>query len=141
MREAGVFLLHNMSCCSTTVISHRGRRLEDIKQVVFSLPAGSRVSTPEEILKLLRCERGKRADAARELRALLNGHALNLPYPAAALVRMEGLDPNATIEKSLLTICTVLSKSGDRLYLRDKEPNFGSIRPRRIALLIPGGMQ
>jgi hypothetical protein len=76
-----------------------------------------------------------RAAHAR-LCALLNERALALPYPPAALVtdRATGRERVVT---DLLSVCTVLSKSSGRLYLRDKEPNLSGIRrSRRLVLLI-----
>jgi hypothetical protein len=138
MMEPGVSLLHNMSCSSTTVISHGGQGLKIMKQIVFLLPPGGGLTTAEDILKRITGERKKRANAAQELRRILNDHAVDLPYPAGTLVQTQGIDPKASNETNLLTICTVLSKSSDRLYLRDKEPNLSGIRSRRrIALLIP----
>jgi hypothetical protein len=141
MVEPGVSLLHNMSCCSTTVISHKGRAVGGLKPVVFALPASNRFATAASILRTLRGEKKKSGNPTEELRALLHSHALTIPYPAAALVQMEGVHPDTSSEPNLLTICAVLSKANERLYLRDKEPNIANIRPRRrIALLIPGGL-
>jgi hypothetical protein len=123
-----------MSVCSKTVISHQGKRPAGMAQRVFCIPDGVKCSKPRDILKLL----GRR-NSKEDVRAILNKHALHLAYPPAVLVDMSGVSPHAPTETDILTICTVLSKSSDHLYLRDKEPNLSMIRPdRRIALLIPG---
>jgi hypothetical protein len=70
---------------------------------------------------------------------LLNERALTLPYPPAAIVsdRTTGREQEET---DLLSICAVLSKSSQCLYLRDKEPNLNGIEAsRRVILLIPKG--
>ena len=70
------------------------------------------------------------------MRTLLNGQAARLPLPPAALVA--GSAEEATAVEDLLTVCTVLAKSSDRVYLRDKEPNLSRIAPdRRVVLRLP----
>jgi hypothetical protein len=40
----------------------------------------------------------------------------------------------------LLSVCAVLSKSSEKLYLRDKEPNLSGVqRSRRVILLVRKG--
>ena len=79
---------------------------------------------------------GDGALAGRELRASINKHAKHLPYPASALV-IESSD-DAEDCPCLLTICTVLAKSSDRVYLASKTPNLNFLTPgRTVCLFVP----
>ncbi len=142
MSEPGVSLLHNMSVPSKTTIVYKGPTDGETKQIIFCLPSSIGICTPAAILSLLAGEKRDSTNTAQELRSLLNQQALLLPFPAVVLVQTEHVDPLATVETDLLNICTVLSKTSDRVYLRDKEPNLTNIRPgRRIALLIAEGIR
>jgi len=73
----------------------------------------------------------------RELRRRIEAHARTLALPAAALVT-DRAEPADEICTDLLSIVTVLSKSSGRVFLRDKEPNLGQIKPgRRVVLIVP----
>ena len=102
--------------------------------LLFRLPPGFRRLGPGALLARLTGRGSSRApEAEAELRKLLNEHAARLPLPPAALVA--GSAEGAAAVEDLLTICTVLAKSSDRVYLRDKEPNLGRIAPERTIVL------
>ena len=126
-------LLHNMSAPSRTTISHKAPR-QTSRWISFHLPAGA-WSAPTILARLDGIAWPGTADAAeRELRRRLNRHAATLPIPAAVL--LFGRRPAASERvPELLTICTVLAKSSERVYLRDKEPNLANLRGGRTVVL------
>ena len=131
-------LLHNMSCAPRSQIQYRSpHRRAQGRGIVFALRAGQDV-----IAGLI----GKNSnglalepseDAERELRRRIDAHARTLPFPAAALVT-DRAEPQDEQCDHLLTIVTVLAKSSGHVYLRDKTPNLGQVKPgRRVVLLVP----
>src|SRR5262249_26802707 len=132
-------VLHNMSAPPRTVIDHapgRGRTFGS--GMVFSLSKSLTASMPAGWLALLDgapCALPPR-EAEAELRRRLHEPARSLPLPAAALVIPEAISDDWKND-DLLSILTVLSKSSDHVYLRDKEPNLASLKPgRRVVLLV-----
>jgi hypothetical protein len=129
-------LLHNMSAPPRTVIRQRAVAPSG-STLLFRLPPGFRCAGPGALLARLtgRRRRGA-AQAEAELRTLLNEQAARLPLPPAALVA--GSSEGAKAVEDLLTVCTVLAKSSDRVYLRDKEPNLGRIAlGRSVVIRLP----
>jgi hypothetical protein len=130
-------LLHNMSAPPNTVIRHQAVATPGCA-LLFQLPPGFLRAGPGGLLKRLTGRRWTRgvAQAEAELRRLLNEQAARLPLPPAALVA--GSAEGAKAVEDLLTVYTVLAKSSDRVYLRDKEPSLGRIAPdRRVVLRLP----
>ena len=129
-------LLHNMSAPPGTVIRHKAVATPGC-MLLFQLPPGFRWTGPGALLRRLTgVQRRRPAQAASELRRLLNEQAARLPLPPAALVARPAEGAEAV--EDLLTVCTVLAKSSDRVYLRDKEPNLERIAPeRRVMLRLP----
>ena len=127
-------LLRNMSTVPRTVIAHEAPQPR-FRAVAFRLPAGLD-SDPAGLLGQLdgTSWKGTSGEAEQELRRRLNSHAANLPYPAAILVcgRATAAEPGPG---ELLTVCAVLAKSSDQVYLRDKEPNLANIRTARVVVL------
>ena len=133
-------LLHNMSAPPRTVIQHQAVAPPG-SMLLFQLPSGFRCAGPGVLLAQLTGRRWRgAAQAEAELRTLLNEQAVRLPLPPAALVA--GSAEGAKAVEDLLTVCTVLAKSSDRVYLRDKEPNLSRIAPeRRVVLRLPGAQE
>jgi hypothetical protein len=132
-------LLHNMSVYPKVVIAHEAPRPRG-RAIAFRLPTGNLSFRPVPLLSRLDGKRWRRGpdEAERELRRRLDEHAMNLPFPAAALVTDTSADAEGG-PADLLTVCTVLAKSSGRVYLRDKEPNLANIRKGRLVTLrIPG---
>jgi hypothetical protein len=131
-------LLHNMSAPSKSVISHTGQSIGG--RLSFWLPSGS---TPRDLLASVGGDvAGLRArDVERELVARINAHAQTLPLPLAAAVASYGEEGQVTEAcQDQLTIITVLAKSSDRVYLRDKEPILPILsKGRRVVLIVPTG--
>ena len=130
-------LLHNMSVPPSAVIVHRAPS-QPGRALLFRLPPGMPKPSPRAILACLDGRRWRRGEqeAAAELRRRLDEHAARLPFPPAALTTTSPEDGPCVDD--LLTVCTVLAKSSDRLYLRDKEPNLTRITPgRTVVLRIP----
>lgn len=131
-------LLHNMSAPPQTVIQHRAPSPSGFP-MVFGLRCGfGNCSSPVILARLDgRPWRHGTEQAEAELRRRLDEHAARLAFPPAVLVApmAEAMD----CADDLLTICTVLAKSSDRVYLRDKEPNLARIEPgHNIVLYLPG---
>jgi hypothetical protein len=128
-----------MSVPPRTVIDHPGgdRRVY-AHGLVFALPAAA----PAAAAALLALLDGRpvelpEAEAEAELRCRLNAHARTLPWPAAMAVTFHRA-PGDEECRDLLTTLTVLAKSSDHVYLRDKEPNLAALRPgRRVILVLP----
>ena len=134
-------LLYNMSAAPrTTIVQATRPELELTTGVLLRLDDSVTDTSGKAILARLGItERLTPRTANARLRQLLNERALALPYPPAAVVsdRATGREREET---DLLTVCAVLSKSSQRLYLRDKEPNLNGIEAsRRVILLIPKG--
>jgi len=129
-------LLHNMSTPPSTVIKHQTVAPPGCT-LLFQLPPGFRWAGPGPLLTRLTGRQWRRATQAEaELRRLLNEQAAQLPLPPAALVA--GSAEGAKAVEDLLAICTVLAKSSDRVYLRDKEPNLRRIASeRRVVFRLP----
>ena len=64
-----------------------------------------------------------------------------MALPPATLVLDRRGDAAEPVD-DLLAIYTVLAKSSERVYLRDKEPNLARIEPgRRVLLRVPGALE
>ena len=133
-------LLHNMSTPPRTVIRHKAVAPPGCT-LLFQLPPGFRCAGAGPLLARLTGRQWRRAaQAEAELRRLLNEQAARLPLPPAAVVA--GSAEGAKAVEDLLTVYTVLAKSSDRVYLRDKEPNLGRIAPeRRVVLRLPSAKE
>ena len=105
------------------------------RTVLLQLPPEVRRAGPCGLLARLTGRRWNRTarEAEEELRRRVNEHAAQLSLPSAAVLAgsAEGAEP----VDDLLTVYTVLAKSSDRVYLRDKEPNLSTIRPGRAVVL------
>lgn len=99
----------------------------------FALPAD--LASPEAILERLDgtpwTKEGK--SAAEEIRRRIKEHVKTLPYPPSALV-LNG-DFAAENCDCLLTTCTIMAKSSERVYLASKTPNLAFLRPGRVVYL------
>ncbi|MEI8371819.1 MAG: hypothetical protein WCJ35_03185 [Planctomycetota bacterium] len=151
--DSGCQLLHNMSVAPQTVITYEGgqRRIYG-KGIVFRMPDFHENLTPAKILTLLdesvASEGGTTAvlpvDAEAEdcLRQRIEAHARTLALPPAAII-VDSYLKGDRVCKDLISVVTVLAKSSDHVYLRDKQPNLAAIRPgRRVVVLLPpeGGL-
>jgi hypothetical protein len=131
-------LLHNMSAPPRTVIVHKAVALVG-RTLLFRLPPGVPSTGAKGLLTRLIRSRwtGGEEAAIAELRERVNECAGRLALPPAVLVT-DAADAAEPVE-DLLAIYAVLSKSSDRVYLRDKEPNLARIEPgRRVVLRLPG---
>jgi hypothetical protein len=130
--------LHNSGWAPrTTIIQLAQPPLEVTNRVLLRLQDGVNTSAEGLLSRLGVASAPENGLACNQLCDLLNERALTLPYPPAAIVsdRATGTECEET---DLLTVCTVLAKSSNLLYLRDKEPNLTAIDPsRRVILLIP----
>jgi hypothetical protein len=127
-----------MSAPPRTVIRHQAAALAG-RTLLFRLPPGVGSSGPDGLLAHLTGSRWTRTDteAEAELRRRVNECAARLPLPPAVLVAVQGNEAEPVDD--LLAVFTVLAKSSDRVYLRDKEPNLARIQPeRRVVLRLPG---
>jgi hypothetical protein len=134
-------LLHNMSAAPRTAIVQLAHpHFELTSGVLLRLDDCVTDTSSEAILTRLGIrERLTLRAAHARLCKLLNERALALPYPPAAIVSHRATGRERA-ETDLLSVCAVLSKSSQSLYLRDKEPNLNGIQPsRRVILLIPKG--
>ena len=129
-------LLCNMSTPPKTVIQwSAGTPRAYRRGLCFRLPPHLRDVGPSAILKEItgRCA----ANANASLLELINDHARTLPLPAAAVVTGDHLEEDDVCD-DLLTIVTVMSKSSECVYLRDKQPRLLSLRgDRRVTLIVP----
>jgi hypothetical protein len=133
-------LLHNMSAPPRTVIRHKAAAPVG-RAVLFRLPPEIPNAGPEGLLAQLTGKTCTGGDAAAgaELRRRVNECAVQLALPPATLV-IDTTDAAEPVD-DLLAIYTVLAKSSDRVYLRDKEPNLARIEPgRRVVLRLPGAL-
>ena len=129
-------LLHNMSAPPRTVIQHKAVAVAG-SALLFRLPPGIRNSGPSGLLARLTGTRWTDGDADAELRRRVNEHAVRLALPPAVVVT-DAADAAEPVD-DLLAVYAVLSKSSDRVYLRDKEPNLARIvSGRRVVLRLPG---
>jgi hypothetical protein len=133
-------LLHNMSAAPRSVIDHHGpsagRRLWFCLN--RDLPARTRLRTLLEVM-------GGATSVARnqrledDLKARINAHALTLNLPPAAVVAPpgeNGIAPFYCFEER--DTITVLAKSSEHAYLRDKEPILDRIRTDgSVTLILP----
>jgi hypothetical protein len=134
-------LLHNMSAPPRTVIQHKAAGPAG-RTLLFRLPPEIPNTGSEGLLAHLtgRSWADGAAAAGAELRRRVNAYAVQLALPPAVLVTdaAEAAEP----VDDLLAIYAVLSKSSDRVYLRDKEPNLARIEPgRRVVLRLPGALE
>jgi hypothetical protein len=134
-------LLHNMSAPPRTVIRHKAAAPAG-RTLLFRLPPEISNTGPEELLAQLigGSRTGGDAAAVAELRRRVNECAARSALPSAALVT-DAVGAAEPVD-DLLAIYTVLAKSSDRVYLRDKEPNLERIEPgRRVVLRLPGALE
>jgi hypothetical protein len=134
-------LLHNSGVAPRTVIRQKAAGPAG-RTLLFRLPPEISNTGPEALLAHLigGSWTGGDAAAGAELRRRVNECAGRSALPSAALVT----DAAGTAEPvdDLLAIYTVLAKSSDRVYLRDKEPNLERIEPgRRVVLRLPGALE
>jgi hypothetical protein len=109
------------------------------RTLLFRLPPEVQNAGPEGLLARLTGKPWSDGEVAAraELRRRVNGCAAQLALPPAMLVT-DAADAAEPVD-DLLAIYTVLAKSSDRVYLRDKEPNLARIEPeRRVVLRLPG---
>jgi hypothetical protein len=132
-------LLHNMSAPPRMVIRHKAAAPAG-RALLFRLPEEIPNTGPEGLLAQLTGSGWASGDAGDELRRRVNECAAQLALPPATLV-IDAADAAEPVD-DLLAIYTVLAKSSDRVYLRDKEPNLARIEPgRRVVLLLPGALE
>lgn len=137
-RSSPTALLHNMSAPSKSVISHTGQSIGG--QLSFWLSSGS---TPSDLLASVGGDVSglTSREVERELVARINAHAQTLPFPPAAATASygeRGQVKDACLDQ--LTIITVLAKSSDHVYLRDKEPILPLLsKGRGVVLILPPG--
>jgi hypothetical protein len=131
-------LLHNMSAVCNSTIVHSASSAQNVcRAVVVSLPAWVEGALePVHALRLLGVEDRKlTAGSARKLLLRrIASCASALPLPPAAVVTAGG-NPDGSGGLGLLEAITILSKSSDTLYLRDKEPNLSGVRGGRVLTL------
>lgn len=102
----------------------------------FALPDD--LASPEAILERLNGTAWTMGSnsAAEEIKRRIKEHVKTLPYPASALV-VNG-DFAAENCDCLLTTCTIMAKSSERVYLASKNPNLAFLRPGRVVhLFVP----
>ena len=134
-------LLHNMSAPPRMVIQHKAAAPAG-RTLLFRLPPETLNTGPEGLLGQLTGSSWTSGDAAagEELRWRVNECAVQLALPPATLV-IDTTDAAEPVD-DLLAVYTVLAKSSDRVYLRDKEPNLARIEPgRRVVLRLPGALE
>ena len=119
-------------------IRHRaGPKRNYGRGVVYRLPDGG----PGTATSWLRALDGKRQHVSRRqaeqrLRRRIEKRAAAIDLPGAAVVVEDGTASGDTTCEDLLTALTVISKSADHVYLRDKEPILGKLRPGRSLVVI-----
>ncbi len=133
-------LLHNMSAPSKSVINHTGRPCG--RRLRFRLSASS---TSNDLLSdLLHVMGGQstgltEAEIRRRLAACIDQHARGLALPPAAAVapeREHGTTPKVCRDQR--DAITVLAKSSEHVYLRDKAPILERLIPgRQVVLILP----
>ena len=134
-------LLHNMSAPPRMVIQYKAAAPAG-RTLLFRLPPEIPNTGPEGLLAQLTGRSWTSGDAAAcaELLRRVNESAAQLALPPATLV-IDAADAAEPVD-DLLAIYTVLAKSSDRVYLRDKEPNLARIEPgRRVVLRVPGALE
>jgi hypothetical protein len=127
-----------MSAPSKLMISHTGRPTG--WRLGFGLASGN---PPRALLASIGGDPHglTTREVERELATRLNAHAATLALPSAAAVAPAG-ELGQQVDECLdqLTILTVLAKSSDHVYLRDKEPILPLLdRGRRVVLIMPTG--
>jgi len=145
-------LLHNMSAPPKSVVRYEG--LAGWKSEVSTIPASSRSGTlPLAVVvgfALPRNVKGSSAsallrsmgitpkrDPQRQLDALINARASELPLPPGCAV-LSWDESHRVIWTDLLSTLAVLSKCSHTLWLRDKNPSVTSALQRQSAsLLVP----
>jgi hypothetical protein len=148
MNERGQ-VLHNMSAPAKSVMEYAG--LAGIggaaqappskpaatfgEPVAFLLDRAFKATTPLQILKALQVTPG--ANPQRELEALLNARAAELPLPDGCVV-IDSRNDHPSIWRDPLTVLAVLTKCSVSVWLRRKQPAIGRLRSHRSAtLLVP----
>ncbi len=155
MRES-VALLHNMSAPPKSVVKYSG--LADLATVHspggsgvtgigfksrgvfgtpvrFELPAELAGKSPDDVLRHLGIE--AQPDPARQLCALINARANELPLPEGCVV-ITALISHRLIWADALSALAILAKSSDAIWLRAKTPALNAALARtQVTLLVP----
>lgn len=128
-------LLHNMSSRPTAVLTHDSP-LDQGRLMVFELSGPARAIRPRALLAAINAHSFRGSDLAAEtaLRERINERARKLKWPPVMLAVPQANEKSERCT-DLLTILTALSKTGSRVYLRDKEPNIASLPSRRRVVL------
>jgi hypothetical protein len=139
-QRTSIGLLHNMSAAPRSAIDHRGpsagwRLLFCLNR---DLPACNRLRTLLELMGRATTV-ADRQHLEDELKARIDAYALSVDLPAAAAVAPPGENRIAPAfcfdERAAIT---VLAKSSERVYLRDKEPILDRIQTgRSVTLILP----
>ena len=139
--SGGNRLLHNMSIPPKTTIGFSSSRFVDRSaRVRFLLPADFPKTRPSAMLRALGDERARipKEIAERDLYEMIEERARRLNIPFVASVIDQAL-PGDTVCTDPLTVITVLSKSSNHVFIRDKSPNLYAIRgDRSVVLILPG---
>ena len=119
------------------VYYHAGPNRNYGQGIVYRLPDGGR-GTAAAWLKILDGKRHhvNRRQAEQKLRRRIDQHAATLNLPGAAVVVENEVKENDIACDDLLTALTVISKSADHVYLRDKEPILEKLRPGRSLVVV-----
>lgn len=119
------------------VYYHAGLNRNYGQGIVYRLP-DSRQGTAAAWLQILDGKRHhvNRQQAEKKLRRRIDQHAATLNLPGAAVVVENEVKENDIACDDLLTALTVISKSADHVYLRDKEPILEKLRPGRSLVLV-----
>ena len=149
-------LLHNMSVAPKTVVKYSG--LSEFARVggpggsgvagigykgagIFGIPVqfvlapNLALMTPAQILSALG-EKPK-ADSERQLAALINARAQELPLPEGCAV-ISGLKDSRRIWEDPLSALAILSKCSDSVWLRSKNPAIhAALKRQMVTLLVP----
>jgi hypothetical protein len=134
-------LWHNMSAPPKTAISFEpDDALRTFRCLLVEAPGPLQNDTSKSLLEKLDGKpwAGTEKSAASELRRRLNRHARALRLPPLVLLGDPKAYPPDERWDDLLTVLTIFSKSGNTVYLRDKEPHASAIRRNRpVMLLVP----
>jgi hypothetical protein len=155
MREAGA-LLHNMSAPPKSVVKYSGLAgLATVRSrggsagtgisskadgvfgtpVRFALPADLAGKTPADVLRHIGAD--AQSDPVRQLCALINARANELPLPEGCAV-ISALEGHRLIWADALSALAVLAKSSDAIWLRAKTPALSAALARtQVSLLVP----
>ena len=149
-------LLHNMSAPPKTIVKYSGladlvefggrRTVIDLTlrsraiglfgtKVRFALPQELKGRSPGFLLRHLGVTALK--DSARQLVALINKRASELPLPDGCAV-IPALAEHPILWTDTLTALAVLTKCSDCIWLRDKSPALSTaLQHKQVTLLVP----